>query len=153
LAYGITELVFGTASAYQIAGSLHLADVVAVKWAALVASIYVISRGLSNVSDAIQKRYPLPEMSGWRKLQHNKTIFEKQKKQAREGIPEIFITEPLPDYTFGEGLVLRFRDERFRLRQRIRKLWSPSPTESSEYKVDTGTFPAEPTVPFRRGKK
>ena len=55
LGYGLTEVGFGVATAYQVALGSHSANVVIAKWTALGSSVYVISRGLNNVADAIKK--------------------------------------------------------------------------------------------------
>ena len=63
-AYGITEIGFGVISSYQVANGSKFAGVIFAKWTVLVGSVYVISRGWSNISDARRKRTSSVEQ-GW----------------------------------------------------------------------------------------
>ena len=50
--YGIGEIIFGVATAYHTAAGLALKDAMLARWTALIAAVYVVSRGMSNIMAA-----------------------------------------------------------------------------------------------------
>ncbi len=54
--YGICEVFFAAASAFQISLTMKPGETVLSQWAALVGASYVVARGLNNISEYRQKR-------------------------------------------------------------------------------------------------
>jgi len=54
LLYGITEICFGIVSAVTLATSALPSEMRLTQWASLVGCVYVVARGLANVSDALR---------------------------------------------------------------------------------------------------
>ena len=55
LLYGISEVIFAGASAIHVVGKLSPGAAMATQWATLIGCVYIISRGLGNISEGIDK--------------------------------------------------------------------------------------------------
>jgi hypothetical protein len=91
LLYGITEIGFGILSAYQVGLHSTLPTTLITKWTVIVGSIYVVSRGLNNVADGLNKWLATdPEGTKAWAAERNKTLMESQARIRRGPTPEIF---------------------------------------------------------------
>ncbi len=53
--YGVLELIFGAFSASAVASGMNTSGAMFSHWVALAGSVYVVARGLNNISDHIEE--------------------------------------------------------------------------------------------------